>query len=35
MKKILEISAAEGGKDAQMFGQDLLQAYLFLAVAKS
>lgn len=34
MKKILEISAAEGGRDSQLFIQDLSQAYLALASVK-
>jgi len=32
MKKIIEIKSAEGGKDSQLFVQDLAQAYRRMAV---
>lgn len=28
MKRIMEIKPAEGGRDSQLFAQDLAQAYL-------
>lgn len=31
MKKILEISPAEGGSDSKLFSQDLKNAYLSLS----
>ena len=31
MKRIIEIKAAEGGRDSQLFVQDLAQAYTRLA----
>jgi len=31
MKKIIEIKSAEGGKDSQLFVQDLAQAYRRMA----
>ena len=31
MQKIIEIKAAEGGKDSQLFMHDLAQAYIRLA----
>lgn len=34
MKKILEISAAEGGQDARLFVQDLANAYISLSTKK-
>lgn len=32
MKRIIEIRSAEGGEDARLFGNDLLQAYKKLAI---
>lgn len=34
MKRIIEIRAAEGGADAQLFVQDLANAYARLSVRK-
>lgn len=34
MKRIIEVRAAEGGADSQLFVQDLIGAYIKLATRK-